>query len=322
MADKFDSGADTPGAAAVRRVIADPRRLFTILLILGSIAISIGRAFAFLHVLFAIVFPVACILGYAAINVFSQHANSSRSQTADNCYFLGFLYFLVSLAATLMFLQAERISVGEVVRGFGTALITTIAGLATRIYLLQGGANLSENRERAEFELAQAVQRFKDQLVATTDLLNASQQVSSELLQSVVVSTSDALAESANACKVTLQEGVRHVRESLIAIRIPSDAFTEQLKPGIEDLRQAVTRLTAVVKAQTELTSSGTGALYSDLAALNERLTSLDHHLKSITEHAVESQRQVQGQLDKIAGELGQSAGRKGSLYGRLFGKQ
>ena len=207
MADKFDSGADTPGAAAVRRVIADPRRLFTILLILGSIAISIGRAFEFLHVLFAIVFPVACILGYAAINVFSQHANSSRSQTADNCYFLGFLYFLVSLAATLMFLQAERISVGEVVRGFGTALITTIAGLATRIYLLQGGANLSENRERAEFELAQAVQRFKDQLVATTDLLNASQQVSSELLQSVVVSTSDALAESANACKVTLQEG-------------------------------------------------------------------------------------------------------------------
>ena len=67
--------------------------------------------------LLALMLPVCCILGYGYLNWRLQYADTSRQQVADNAYFLGFLYFLVSLSVTLVLLSADRIVVLEVVKG-------------------------------------------------------------------------------------------------------------------------------------------------------------------------------------------------------------
>jgi len=269
------SESTLPGVHFAQRVVTNPRLLFALFLVIGATAIAIGRAFPLLHIPLAIVLPVVCILGYAAINWKANYINSSRGQTGDNCYFLGFLFFLVSLSATLIFLQTGHISVEEVVRGFGTALISTIVGLGTRIVLLQGGASLSDSRETAELELTQAVQRFRDQVISNTDLLNAAQKASAESLARAAEASSSAITEGAVATKNALMSGVGNVREKLESIDIPSDLVTAQVRPALAELREEVTSLTATIKLQTNASRATADGFSRTASALTESTNTL-----------------------------------------------
>jgi hypothetical protein len=72
-------------------------------------------------------------------------------QVADNAYFLGFLYFLVSLAITLSLVAASpceirQLEVKPIIRGFGVALATTIVGVWHAVGI--GDARLRAQRKR------------------------------------------------------------------------------------------------------------------------------------------------------------------------------
>ena len=69
----------------------------------------------------------------------------SQPHMGDNCYYMGFLFTLASLAATLMAISWQRpdqrgMLLEGVVGDFGTAVISSIVGFFLRAWFLAGGS--------------------------------------------------------------------------------------------------------------------------------------------------------------------------------------
>src|SRR4051812_48486283 len=67
----------------------------------GAAAILVGKLIPITYYVLGIGVPVFLMVAYALVNHRFMFFSSTRTQVADNAYFLGFLYFLVSLAITL-----------------------------------------------------------------------------------------------------------------------------------------------------------------------------------------------------------------------------
>ena len=210
------------GHPAGRRAV-NQGRLFLVLLGAGSLSIIAGRMVEWLFWPLGLMFPVCCILGYGYLNWRFQYAGGSRQQVADNAYFLGFLYFLVSLSITLLLLTAERIVVLEVVKGFGTALVTSIVGLAARILILQGSDDFESARKRAEADYVDAVGQFTRDMRVSTELLTSARVTFIDQMREVAQATGRELHEIAGSVRASVEDATQEMLGRLRGVDLAAD---------------------------------------------------------------------------------------------------
>jgi hypothetical protein len=210
------------GHPAGRRAV-NQGRLFLVLLGAGSLSIIAGRMVEWLFWPLGLMVPVCCILGYGYLNWRFRYAGGSRQQVADNAYFLGFLYFLVSLSVTLLLLTAERIVVLEVVKGFGTALVTSIVGLAARILILQGSDDFDSARNRAEADYVDAVRQFTRDLRVSTELLTSARVTFIDQMREVAQATGRQLHEIAGSVRASVEDATQEMLGRLRGVDLAAD---------------------------------------------------------------------------------------------------
>lgn len=243
----------------IQSVDVSQRAVFLAALIPGAFAIGISRFLGLSGTVFWIVsvaFPVACMLSYWLVNVRGEFFDSTRAQVADNIYFLGFLYFLVSLSATLiLFSSTENLEQRVVVEGFGIALVTTILGLFLRILVLQQSAPIEESRERAERDLLQEILQSRANITAGNEALRQAQ----DIAISGLAETSRLLAEKTAA---TGEEVNRKVATAIVSIEaklnqidIPADLITRAFQPLLQDLRNVVNEFGQSTQEQAKANS-------------------------------------------------------------------
>lgn len=305
--------------------------LFVVTLAIGVVSIGIAKWLVGLYFVFGIAVPTLLMLAYAVLNIRDGFLDSTRSQVADNCYFLGFLYFLTSLAITLAQVSSgvgpdARIEVGSIIRGFGVALVTTITGLFLRILLLQNIAGLSSAREKAEEGLLVAVNRFRETVTMAVDLLvqvrdqviNASRttsEVTNEALRAVAdnarqtteVATAayvTALSAAAERTTVGLSTIVTDLRAKVTGLELPSDALTAQLQPALNSLREALISLNGNIMGL----AAGVGESSEQIGRVAPRLERL---FAGIADHAQA--------LEQALNRLNGQAGAVGELGDQLF---
>lgn len=109
--------------------------------------------------------PVGVIGLYAATALFAAGGRLRDAQTADNVYYMGFLFTLASLGTALYQFSATG-GAEVVVRNFGIALSSTIAGVAGRVMIGQLRHEPAEIERTARLELADAARRFRRELDA------------------------------------------------------------------------------------------------------------------------------------------------------------
>jgi hypothetical protein len=81
------------------------------------------------------IFAAVVLVAYATVTWMLGRLEIEPEAIGDNCYYLGFLFTLTSLAVTLYQLsQSEgEIVMREVIAGFGIALGSTIVGVLQRL---------------------------------------------------------------------------------------------------------------------------------------------------------------------------------------------
>jgi hypothetical protein len=126
--------------------------------VVGSKALGLGPAAVTLV-------PVAVIALYAATALFAAGGRLRDAQTGDNVYYMGFLFTLASLGTALYQFSASG-GAEAVVRNFGIALSSTIAGVAGRVVISQLRHEPAEVERTARLELADAARRFRRELDA------------------------------------------------------------------------------------------------------------------------------------------------------------
>ena len=117
-------------------IVLNPVKLFAILIGVGIVAIGAGTFFNNLFINLAI--PIVIMIYYTYTVYYEDEGALSIEQKADSVYYMGFIYTLVAMTASLVALaNNDQLDFNSVVINFGLALTTTIIGLVVRIMWLQ-----------------------------------------------------------------------------------------------------------------------------------------------------------------------------------------
>lgn len=105
---------------------------FLIFALGGAIGILVAKSTSLPPVLVAAAAAMTMVL-YAALVKTKGTGRLRADQAGDNCYYLGLIYTLTSLAYAI-FLFDPANTATTIVQGFGIALLTTIMGLVLRVF--------------------------------------------------------------------------------------------------------------------------------------------------------------------------------------------
>ncbi len=180
-------------------------------IVIGTVGIVISK-FEFPEIdgwdaIYVMGWPVVILVFYCiAMRHLSQRA--IHEIIGDNCYYLGFIFTLVSLAATLYLLHLDDASnelpIQNVISGFGIALSSTIVGIALRILMLRMTPDIAQKDSEARLDLDLAVRDFRAHLRMSVDELKR-----------YSVETAQVLAEQRNAALNAVTEGAEEHRLAL-----------------------------------------------------------------------------------------------------------
>lgn len=234
---------------------------------------------------------VGLIILYAVIMYFLGNFRLRADQVGDNCYYLGFLYTLMSLGYTLfVFSGSQGVLVNEIIANFGIALASTIAGISLRVVFHQMRVDSADVEREARLTLAQAATDLKsemeDTVVNFNDFSRQMKQSIAESIQEVGESASGALLESMERHSESVSSATKFIAQSLAdysqassllhkqteehtrafieltkkldAIDIPEDAVTRKISPVLEDLQIAFEKILERLETSDEVLARAT----------------------------------------------------------------
>lgn len=149
------------------------------------------------------------ILLYAIIIDMRGTGKLRSDQAGDNCYYLGLIYTLTSLAYAIFTFDPNKTAT-TIVQGFGIALASTIVGLILRVVFNQSRVDLFEVEDTARLELADAAARLKGELAMISlsfkEFSVGLQQSVSEVRDTTNESVSEASAKAVATLDALAQE--------------------------------------------------------------------------------------------------------------------
>lgn len=185
------------------------------------------------------------LMGIYALIISRSGSGRLRSdQAGDNCYYLGLIYTLSSLAYAIFFFDPANTAT-TIVQGFGIALATTVLGLVLRVFFNQGRPDLEDYEERARISLTQAAAELKTEL---GQIVITMKDFGLQVRQSIN-ETRDAAASDINSFTRSSVDGLREVVETANeAIRAESNDFAARSKR----YTTAFDRLLGTLESHTE----------------------------------------------------------------------
>lgn len=211
---------------------------------------------------------IGLIVAYAIIVNMKGTGKLRSDQAGDNCYYLGLIYTLTSLAYAIFTFDPNKTAT-TIVQGFGIALASTIAGLVLRVFFNQSRVDLFEVEDTARLELAEAAAKLKGEL----SLISLSFKEFSVGLQQSVSEVRDEAIESV---KETSTKAVSAVQDLANEVRATLEA--------------QATELAAHGKKVAENTASVATALERHKRSLDDLSESFDDVSEGIEEMAEASQ--------------------------------
>lgn len=136
----------------------------------GSVFIIAAKALG-LSATWAALGAVLIMSAYAYLVLNTDLGRVRADQAGDNCYYLGLVFTLASLAYTIFTFDPDNTAT-TIVQGFGVALATTVLGLILRVFFGQTRVDLVEIEDKARFELTEAANQLKASLSQVSVSMN------------------------------------------------------------------------------------------------------------------------------------------------------
>jgi hypothetical protein len=234
--------------------------------------------------------PVVIMLSYAAIIATVRLFRLRDDQAGDNLYYMGFLFTLTSLGMSLYQFRSDA-AAEEIVRNFGVAIASTIAGVALRVLFNQMRKDPLETEQAARLELAEASRRVRRELDNTAlemaHFRRSSQQAITDGFEEVrrgaeALNTSSTEALQASVTRIAgecgrLVDGISrtsaelaHLTERLATMETPDHPLGPKIEPALAELKEAIDRLDKRADERLERELEAAATLSAAVAALAE----------------------------------------------------
>ena len=143
---------------------ADPTGpvVFIVFSVAGVLYIILAKALG-INAVMVTTIPVLLMLAYAACLWLFRALRLRNDQSGDNFYYMGFIFTLTSLAVTLIQFS-NGADAAEIVRNFGVAVASTIAGIVLRIVFNLFRRDPLEVEHESRLALADAANKVRQEL--------------------------------------------------------------------------------------------------------------------------------------------------------------
>ena len=125
------------------------KSLFLLVFLSGSALVLLGTFFNY-DVIVLILLLFFMLSYFISGNILVKNSQISKEQFADSNYYLGFLFTLVSLSSSLIWIVLEQSYLDDLIGNFGIALLTTVFGLFIRVYIINFVPNTNTNIDNFE----------------------------------------------------------------------------------------------------------------------------------------------------------------------------
>ena len=125
--------------------------------------------------------PLVLMGIYFVISIAFAGFRLHNEQAGDNLYYMGFLFTLSSLGVSL-YLFAGETSIDTIVRNFGIAVTSTIAGVTLRILFNQMRRDPIDIERSVRHELAEMTRRVRSELDSSSREFSNYRRVSNQML--------------------------------------------------------------------------------------------------------------------------------------------
>ena len=246
------------------------KALFAAFLTVGCAAIIGLKFFGFSQLLVTIP-AVMLIIVYAAIVSMLKFFRLREDRAGDNCYYLGFLFTLCSLAVALMQYYLGNRDTDELIGNFGIALFTTIVGIGCRVLLGQFREDPLDVEQEVRVELAEAASRFKSALDNSINELETFRHANQQSVEEGFTRQRTFFEEQSELFGAAIKEVTAGVSEVAGEFQSQANAFNDHVKRLVKVAGQLETKLNAV-DIPEDLITRRFGALDLALAQMGEVL--------------------------------------------------
>ena len=201
--------------------------------------------------------PLLVMAVYVAFGMRRHESDVSDEKFADSCYYLGFIFTISSIVFSLFDLPQIGEKISLIAVRFGAAMVTTVAGLIVRVYLVNFREDPVEALRAAEESVLDAHGKLREQLVM---VLEKMQEFQSEV----------DVAAKGTVERVNMQlEGLSHAHGRKLHEFFEALATQNQEKNNraFEGIRAASVRLSSLINRYAE-------SLEKTLAQIDERIHS------------------------------------------------
>lgn len=217
--DDPEPNADPPEdrLAAAARIL--PRRrffddmpdkgLFAFIALVGFLGIIFLKTRTSVSSEVVAVLSVAAMVLYGIIAWRLPTVQIRPDRLGDNFYYLGFIFTLASLSATLLQIESGP-QIEELLGNFGIALTTTVVGVGGRVLFVQMRGELDDIEAKVRRDLAAASADLRAQLVLSLREFETFQtgvfQASSEAIKKATIETEENIQKAAVAGAVRIED--------------------------------------------------------------------------------------------------------------------
>lgn len=243
---------------------------------------------------------LACLVmvAYAGIIRGKGTGRLRSDQAGDNCYYLGLLFTLTSLAyAIFTFDPADTAT--TIVQGFGVALATTILGLVLRVFFAQSRVDLFEVEDSARLELAEAAGQLKKEL---GEIALSFRSFADGIQQSIVEVRDDARERIAGLSVEALESVQAATAKSISAMGASAEKFGTEavaLSKKIEKVGSTLEKHQQVFEKSADLLDEFSG-LAEAVGKASEGIRTNSDALAKQSEQALGTQKLIQSSAEVL----------------------
>lgn len=227
--------------------------------------------------------PCFLMMGYAVLVALARRLRLRDDQSADNFYYMGFIFTLISLAISLYQYGAEG-SLDSIVRNFGVAIASTITGITLRILFNQMRRDPVEVEHYSRLGLAEASNRVRRELDGVVQELQHFRRSNQQMLAEAFHEVRDEVAKSASD---SMKASQALAEQMLGATKTASETVTTELrstdlKAELDQTTKNLKRITTALGKASDQIEKSAGSFVmqlSSMAPLDDRLQPLIERL-------------------------------------------
>ena len=296
----------------------DLRKLFGVAVGLKVVFAAISLVLASPY-LFGLALPLTVMGLYIWLGATKRDTTVSDEKFADSCYYLGFIFTIASIIASLFDLQNIGSGLGDVAARFGAAMVSTCAGVIVRVILVSFRPDPESVIQSAEDLVLSSYRRLSDEFSRSFDQLvvfrgeaveasrvavsSVKEQIDSmaEMHRQQTEAFFKEMTEHNKATMLSLIQDIRTASMGLNQILEQYQAKASETSEGIDQtlrnfIKTLVERLNAVEFPQDIFSSR----LAVPIAQLNDTTTDATVSVKQVSENVRTAAKSVSSSIERI----------------------